>query len=149
MMKEIASIAVLLTICIPALAVNMPDMVGNWTGNVHGVTYLKNTDYQTTGKPDFWEDNYTIAIDEQNGTRFSGKMIYDANPLNSMVVLGVMGSDNETIDLVKEDGYMWGSMNSPMEMELFAQAVDTNFMYVFEGTFTKEKPKSKPKSMEI
>jgi hypothetical protein len=127
-MKEIASMAVLLALCIPALAVNMPDMVGNWTGTVHGVTYLKSTDYQTTGKPDYWQDNYTIAIDEQNGTRFSGKIIYDANPLNSMVVLGVMGSDNETIDLAKEDACMWGLMNSPAEMELFAQAVSTNSM---------------------
>jgi hypothetical protein len=137
MMKKIAAMAVLLALCVPAIAVPMPDMVGNWTGNVHGVTYLKSTSYQTTGMPDFWEDYYTISITEQNGTRFSGKIIYDANPLNSMAILGVMGSDNVTLDLAKEDGYMWGSTNSPTEMELFAQAVGTNFMYVFEGTFTK------------
>ncbi len=138
MMKTIASVMVLLALCIPSLAVDMPNMVGNWTGTVHGVGYLKNTDYQTTGKPDYWVDNYTIVIDEQNGTRFSGKMIRDANPLNSVVVLGIIGSDNKTINMVDEVGYYWGSLNSPTEMELFGQGVDIDSMNVGTAIFTKE-----------
>ncbi len=137
-MREIISVMLLLALCIPAMAVDMPNMVGNWTGTVHGVGYLKNTDYQTTGKPDYWVDNYTIVIDEQNGTRFSGKMIRDANPLNSVVVLGIIGSDNKTINMVDDVGYYWGSLNSPTEMELFGQGVDIDSMDVGTAIFIKE-----------
>ena len=138
MMKKITLVMVLLALCVPALAVNMPNLVGNWTGTVHGVGYLKNTDYQTTGKPDYWVDNYTIVIDEQNGTRFSGKMIRDANPLNSVVVLGIIGFDNKTITVVDETGDYWGSLISPTEMELSNQGVDIDNMGVGAGIFTKE-----------
>jgi hypothetical protein len=138
MIKEIATIMVLLALCIPALAVNMPDLLGNWTGTVHGVGYLKNTDYQTTGKPDYWDDNYTIVINEQNGTRFSGKMILDANPLNSEVVVGAIGSDNKTINMVDDSGYYWGSLKSPVEMELFGQEVNIDYIDMGTGIFTKE-----------
>jgi len=138
MMKETALVTILLALCIPALAVNMPNMVGNWTGTVHGVGYLKNTDYQTTGKPDYWDDNYTIIINEQNGTRFSGKMVRNANPLNSVVVLGTIGSDNKTISMVDETGYYWGSLQSPTKMELSGQEVDIDNMDVGAGIFTKE-----------
>jgi hypothetical protein len=138
MMKKITLVMVLLALCVPALAVNMTNLVGNWTGTVHGVGYLKNTDYQTTGKPDYWVDNYTIVIDEQNGTRFSGKMIRDANPLNSVVVLGIIGSDNKTITMVDETGNYWGSLKSPTEMELSNQGVDIDNMGVGAGIFTKK-----------
>ncbi len=138
MMKEIALVIVLLALCIPALAVDMPNMVGNWTGTAHGVKWLKNTDYQTTGKANFWDYKYTIAINEQKETRFSGKMTFDANPLATEVVLGVIGSDNKTINLVDESGYYLGIMKSPTEMELFGSVVDMGFMNVGVGTFTKE-----------
>jgi hypothetical protein len=142
MMRELASIAVLLALCIPALAVDMPDMVGNWTGTFYGVGWLKNTDYQTTGKPDYWEDTYRLSIEEQNGTRFAGKITRVQNPLASEVLLGIISSDNKSIALVDEDGYLWGWMNSPTEMDLSAQVVDIDYMDLYEGIFTKEQPKS-------
>jgi hypothetical protein len=40
MMKGIASVMVLLALCIPALAVDMPNMVGNWTGTAQGVDWI-------------------------------------------------------------------------------------------------------------
>jgi hypothetical protein len=118
MMKEIASVMVLLALCIPALAVDMPST-------------------QPTGKPIYWDRNYTIVIDEQNGTRFSGKFINDANPQDSEVMLGVIGSDNKTIALVDETGSYWGSMKSPTEMEFFGSLADLARMDVGVGTFTK------------
>ncbi len=138
MMKEIISVMILLMLCAPVLAADIPNMVGNWIGTAHGVGYLKNTDYQTTGKPDYWDDNYTIVITEQNGTRFSGKAILDANPLNSVVVLGIIGSNNKTINMVDDAGYYWGSLNSSTEMELFGQAVDIDSMSMGTAIFTKE-----------
>jgi hypothetical protein len=136
-MKKIASVMVLLALCIPALAVDMPNMVGNWTGTAHGVDLIKHSSTQPTGKPIYWDRNYTIVIDEQNGTRFSGKFISDANPQDSEVMLGVIGSDNKTIALVDETGSYWGSMKSLTEMEFFGSLADLERMDVGVGTFTK------------
>jgi hypothetical protein len=144
MMKEITSVVVLLALCIPALAADIPDMVGNWTGTVNSISWLKNTDWQATGKAGYLEDEYILAVEEQNGTRFAGKLIRADNPMASVVVLGAIESDNETISMVDEAGYLWGLMTSPAEMELSYQVVDLDFMYVGEGIFTKELQSSSP-----
>jgi hypothetical protein len=138
MTKKIVSVMVLLAICIPALAVDMPNMVGNWTGTFHGVDWLKNTNYQATGKPFYWDSKLTIVINEQNGTRFSGRSIYNDNPLKSEVVLGIIGSDNTTIAMVDENDPYWGTMKSPTEMEIFGPSIDTTSTDIATGTFTKE-----------
>ncbi len=57
---------VLLALSIPALAADMPNTVGNWTGTAHGIKWLGNTDIQTTGKPIYWDHKFTITINEQN-----------------------------------------------------------------------------------
>jgi hypothetical protein len=137
MMKKIASLMVLLALCIPALAVDMPNMVGNWTGSAQGVDYFKYTSYQPSDKAIYWDRNYTFTIDEQNGTRFSGKMVSHANPSNTETLLGVIGSDNKTIALVDETGNYWGTMKSPTEMEVFGWFVDPERKDVGVGTFTK------------
>jgi hypothetical protein len=138
MKKEIASLLVLLAFCIPAMAVDMPDMVGNWTGNFSSVGWFKNTHWMASGNADYWEEENTLVIEEQNGTRFVGKLIPAENPLAAEVVLGVISSDNESITLVDEDGYLWGWMISPTEMELFDQEVDMDSMAAGAGIFTKE-----------
>jgi hypothetical protein len=48
-MKKFALVIVLLALCIPALAVDMPNMIGNWTGTFNSVGYLKNTNWMFTG----------------------------------------------------------------------------------------------------
>jgi hypothetical protein len=138
MMKKVASIMVLLALCIPAFAVDMPNMVGNWTGTAHGVDWFKHASYQTTGKAIYWDHNFTMVIDEQTGNRFSGKFINNANPQDLEIMLGVIGSDNTTIALVDETGSFWGLMKSPTEMELFGSSVGLERMDVGVGTFTKE-----------
>ncbi len=138
MKKEIASLLVLLALCIPALAADMPDMVGNWTGTFSSVGWLKNTHWMATGNAEYWEEENTLVVEEQNGTRFAGRLISAENPLTTEVVLGVIGSDNESITLVDEDGYLWGMMISPTEMELFDQKVDMDSIDVGGGIFTKE-----------
>ncbi len=137
MMKKIASTMVLLALCIPALAIDMPDMVGNWTGTAHGVDLIKYSSTQPIGNPIYWDRNFTIAITEQNGTRFSGKFIPSTQPQNTVAILGVIGSDNQTIALVDETGSYWGSMKSPTEMELFSSSVNLERMDMGVGTFTK------------
>lgn len=138
MKKEIASLMVLLALCIPALAADMPDMVGNWTGTFNGVGFLKNTHWMTSGNATYWEAENTLIIEEQNGTRFVGTMTSAENPLQTETVLGIISSDNESITLVDEDGYLWGVVLSPTEIELFEQAIDKDSMSVSAGIFTKE-----------
>ena len=137
MMKKIVSITVLLALCVPALAVDMPNMIGNWTGTAHAVEWLKNSNYATTGKTGYWDVPYTIAITEQNGTRFAGRMFRDANPLKSEVILGVIGSDNKTVAMVDENDYYWCSMKSPTEMELIGPSIGMTYMDMAIATFTK------------
>lgn len=138
MAKVVVSLMVLLALCIPALAVDMPDMVGNWTGTFNGVGFLKNNHWMTTGNATYWEGEQTLVIEEQNGTRFVGKMISVDNPLQTETVLGIISSDNESVALVDDDGYLWGMVLSPTEIELSDQSVDKDSMSVSAGIFTKE-----------
>ena len=138
MMKEIASVMVLLALCVPALAVDIPNMVGNWTGTAHGADWYRYSTSDPIGKPIYWSGNYTIAISEQNGTAFSGKFINDAHPEISRVMLGVIGSDNKTIAMVAETTSYWGWLKSPTEMELFGSSFELESQDVGVCTFKKE-----------
>lgn len=137
-MKKIASLMILLAFCIPALAMDMPDMVGNWTGTFNYVNWMKNTSSMASGNVSYWEDNTTLLIEEQNGTRFAGKIIPAEKSAATEVVLGVIGSDNESITLADENGLLWGWLVSPTEMELFYQGADIDSVDVGGGIFTKE-----------
>jgi hypothetical protein len=139
MMKKITSAMLLLALCIPALAIDMPNMVGNWTGTAHGVDMIKFSSTQPAGMPVYWDRDFTIAITEQNGTSFSGKFYSSAQPQSILAIFGSIGSDNKTIALVDETGSYWGSMKSPTEMELFSSSANLERMDVGVGTFTKEK----------
>ncbi len=138
MKKEIISLMALFAICVPALAADVPDMVGNWTGTFASVGYLKNTNWMATGDSDYWEEDNTLVIEEQNGTRFIGMLIPADNPMAAEVVLGIIGLDNESVTMVDEDGYIWGWMTSPTEMELYEQVVEIDSIMVGGGVFTKE-----------
>lgn len=137
-MRQTAILVVLLALCMPVLAVDMPDMVGNWTGSFSSVGWYKNTNWMASGNAEYWAEDNTLVIEEQNGTRFAGKLIPADNPLATEVILGVISVDNESISLVDEDGYLWGYMISPTEMELFDQEVCIDSIEVGGGIFTKE-----------
>ena len=68
---------------------------------------------------------------------FSGKTVPTQSPRSVEVVLGVIGSDNVTINMVDEDGILWGEMMSPTKMELFYQEVDHEGMAISVGIFEK------------
>jgi hypothetical protein len=138
MMKQIAILAVLLALCAPALAADMPDMVGNWTGTMEGVAWLKNTNWQATGNFTYWEGANTLTIYEQNGTRFVGAMTHANNPMATQVVMGVICSHNDSLTMVSEDGMIWGEILSPRKIEIFNQVVGSDSTSVSGGVFTKE-----------
>jgi len=53
------------------------------------------------------------------------------------VVLGVLSVDNESITMVDENGYLWGRVISPTEIELNYQEVCIEGMVVGNGVFKK------------
>jgi hypothetical protein len=134
MMKEITSAMVLLALCIPALAVEMPNMVGNWTGSYEG-PYLG-----PAGNFTFFEIGetaWTFIIEKQNGAGFVGKKTSSTNPQPQKVV-GIIGFDNKTVSMVDEEAYYWGQMISPTQMELTHLETGIGKMGAIRSILTKE-----------
>jgi|GEM_PF-1175634 len=138
-MKGIISLAVLLALCISAVAVDVPNMVGNWTESAVGVGYLTNTNWQATGDFAYWDENNTYVITEQNGTRFAGMVTSADNPMSAERIVGVIDADhNNSVFMVDEGGIFWGEMISPTEIEIFYQKVGADGIEVSRGILTKE-----------
>ncbi len=142
-MRNIIVLVLLLALCVPAMAqttktAEMPNLVGNWTGVMDSVGWEKNTAWMPNETVSYWpKGEEMLMIMEQNGTMFSGKIVPKLSPRSAEVALGVIGSDNVTINMVDEDGYYYGEMMSPTKMELFYQEVDIEGMAVSAGMFEK------------
>ena len=137
-MKKIIALVLLLAICIPAMAAELPDLTGNWSGVMDYVGYDKNTAWLPNETVSYWPGGeVSLNITEQNGRLFSGTMIPNGSPLSVEVVLGVLSVDNESITMVDENGYLWGSVISPTEIELNYQEVCIEGMVVGNGVFKK------------
>ena len=137
-MKKIIALLLLLAICIPAMAAELPDLTGNWSGVMDHVGYDKNTAWLPNETVSYWPGGeVSLNITEQNGRLFSGTMIPNGSPLSVEIVLGVLSVDNESITMVDENGYLWGSVISPTEIELNYQEVCIEGMAVGSGVFKK------------
>ena len=137
-MKKIIALLLLLAICIPAMAAELPDLTGNWSGVMDHVGYDKNTAWLPNETVSYWPGGeVSLNITEQNGRLFSGTMIPNGSPLSVEIVLGVLSVDNESITMVDENGYLWGSVISPTEIELNYQEVCIEGMVVGSGVFKK------------
>jgi len=137
-MKKIIAFVLLLAICIPAVAGELPDLTGSWTGVMDYVGYDKNTAWLPNETVSYWPGGeVSLNIEEQNGRSFSGTMIPSGSPLSVEVVLGVLSVDNESITMVDENGYLWGRVISPTEIELNHQEVCIEGMVVGNGVFKK------------
>ena len=137
-MKKVIAFVLLLAICIPAMAAELPDLTGNWSGVMDHVGYDKNTAWLPNETVSYWPGGeVSLNITEQNGRSFSGTMIPNGSPLSVEIVLGVLSVDNESITMVDENGYLWGSVISPTEIELNYQEVCIEGMAVGSGVFKK------------
>jgi hypothetical protein len=137
-MKKIIALVLLLAICIPAMAADLPDLTGNWLGVMDHVGYDKNTAWLPNETVSYWPGGeVSLNITEQNGRLFSGTMIPNGSPLSVEIVLGVLSVDNESITMVDENGYLWGNVISPTEIELNYQEVCIEGMVVGSGVFKK------------
>jgi len=140
MMREIISVMVLLALCIPAMAVDMPNMVGNWTGSYEGAAFRNITSLNPDGDFSFFETGtttWTFIIENQKGAGFVGKKFSSTNPLLQSVV-GIIGFDNKTVSMVDEEAYYWGEMVSPTQMELYHQETGIGKMGAIRSVLTKE-----------
>ena len=142
-MKNIIILALLLALCLPAMAqttnmTEIPEMVGNWTGIMDSVGWAKNTAWMPNETVSYWPNGEeTLMITEQNESMFSGMIVPKMSPGSAEVALGIIGSDNSTINMVDEDGIYWGELMSPTKMELFYQEVGTEGMVISAGIFEK------------
>lgn len=142
-MKNIIILALLLAFCLPAMAqttnmTGIPDMVGNWTGMMDSVGWAKNTAWMPNETVSYWPDGEeTLMITEQNENMFSGMIVPKLSPGSAEVALGIIGSDNSTINMVDEDGIYWAELMSPTKMELFYQELGTEGMVISSGIFEK------------
>lgn len=142
-MKNIIILALLLALCLPAMAqttnmTEIPEMVGNWTGIMDSVGWAKNTAWMPNETVSYWPNGEeTLMITEQNENMFSGMIVPNLSPRSAEIVLGAIGSDNSTINMVDEDGIYWGEMMSPTKMELFYQEAGMERMTISVGIFEK------------
>ncbi len=113
MVKEITSVIVLLALCVPAFAVDLPNLVGNWTGHENGYI-AENGSYKMS------EVNTSLAIVEQKDRLFRGNTTYILNGKEVVEgFIGVIGLDNKTFyrpDFTK--GYSFGTIISNDEIGL-------------------------------
>ena len=142
-MRNVMVLVLLLALCIPAMAqaenktMMMPDMVGKWTGVMDAIVRDKNTAWMPNETVMYHGGEYTITIKEQNGSMFAGEMVPEMSPGSKEMVLGIFSSDNQSIAMVDENGYLWGYMLSPTELELSYQEVDMEGMEVASGILKK------------
>ncbi len=136
-MKIMIVLVLLLASCIPAMA-ELPDLMGNWSGVIDFVGYDKNTAWQPNETVSFWPGGVMdLTIDEQEGRMFSGMMVPSDSPLSEEILLGVLGADNESMTMVDENGYWWGTINSPNEIMFFYQEVNLEGMTVGGGVLKR------------
>lgn len=137
-------LVLLLALCVPSLAqmenktMMLPDMVGKWTGVMDAMGWDKNTAWMPNETVSYWPGGeMTLTVNEQKGTMFAGEMVPKMSPGSKEMVLGIFSSDNQSIAMVDENGYLWGYMLSPTELELSYQEVGMDGMEVASGRFKK------------
>ncbi len=113
MIKEIASVIVLLALCVPGLAVDLPNLVGNWTGFQKGYVAEEGSYKLSENIP------ISLAIVEQKGRLFTGNFAYPENGTEIIEgFAGAIGSDNRTLYIAENDiGYDMGTIVSGNEIE--------------------------------
>lgn len=140
-MKEIVSVTVLLALCIPVLALDMPNMVGNWTGTFEGADINNITSSNPAGNFSFEElgdETWMLTIEQQNGASFVGKRTVTPSTTPPRKLVGVIGFDNKTISMVDETGYYSGEIISPTEMQLLRQRTGNGRMSAERMVLKKE-----------
>jgi len=103
-----------------------PDLKGTWIGP--GVTLaVGKTEHrqpEDTGLR-FREDSWTIVIDRQEGSRFTGTRGRTEGTRRDPI-LGVIRADRKTIHMVDDDGTFLAILTAPDTMEVCRTEVDAD-----------------------
>ena len=121
----------------------IPDLKGTWVGgDGSGIRVDKDSG---TGEADPLAHReagpsknaltFTVVIDFQDGASFSGTR--GTEKLTETLV-GVIGSDNETLYLIDEDGYLFGQLLSDDQMELIYLENSENAQIAGRGIYTRQ-----------
>lgn len=137
-MIKLFLLMLLMALCLPSMAADLPDLKGNWSGVMDFAGYDKNTAWLPNETVSFWPgEEYSLSISEQHGRAFSGTMVPGLSPRTEQIVLGFLCSENKSITMVDESAYWWGDLISPTEIELNYQKVNMEGMVVGSGVFKK------------
>lgn len=142
MKKLVSVLAFFVLICTPVWAEEVPDLIGNWTGESAHISIGS-----PPHNPGIASENMTynrssnttiVIIEEQNDRLFSGKLVHNEGGLQiAETLFGVIGFDNKTIYMVDEDGYHDGRLISPTEMELIYRKAGPENMIIAINRFIK------------
>lgn len=139
-MRKIAWIVTLAALAaVPAAAdTAIPDMRGTWNGDSQTIALgvgLHHPD-ATAGEPRFTSAAFTLVIDKQEGSRFSGTF---ASAQHSETVIAVV-SRAGMIFMADDDGYTAGSMLAPDRMEICYLHSSSESRIASCTELTKQKP---------
>jgi hypothetical protein len=97
-----------------------PDLKGDWIGNWDGIVRGKVEHPPETSGPEpvFRELSWTVAIDRQEGNRFTGSYGRTQGDERRDPILGVIRADRKTIHMVDDDGTFSAILTGPDTMEV-------------------------------
>lgn len=148
-MKTLLAFGLALVLCLPALGAGVPNLVGNWTRtDFEGIVYgnpLEQTTADTPGNFTWLHENTTpgvamFTINEQRGNAFKGT--YMTNPANKStyeILVGIIGYDNNSINIGYGDNVIQGKLLSPSEMEATMTEIDSHGLVWTNLRFSKTK----------
>jgi hypothetical protein len=116
----------------------IPDLKGKWVGQTEGIKYGKGDPkgHRNESKPgEVTRLEFTMSFEFQEGRVFSGTR---SSKRNSERFIGVIRSDNKTIYIIDEDGYISGHLLSKNKMELIYREVMHPVQVVHIGIFERK-----------
>lgn len=110
------ALAILTTTAAATAQTAVPDMRGTWKGNSESIIMGAGNPHHaaTPSGPRLNSIAFTMVIDKQDGRRFSGTF---SSARGTDPVIAVI-SHNGTVYLVDDDGYSFGTMLAPNQIEL-------------------------------
>lgn len=118
--RPLFSLAALFVIATPALADEVPNMVGKWVGLVDSAVMVGNTPDRAADadrKITFAKEGlaFTFDIREQAGARFGGAMVA---PKRSETLIGHLYPDNKSGMMLDDDGRYSFNLSDANTMQL-------------------------------
>lgn len=100
-MRFLSCLAALLLVAAPALAADVPSLLGTWSGEQEGAG----------ARDGFKKGPVTLIVGEQQGRAFTGKVIYPQGAgEGSSPFYGSIATDGRMVSIADEDGAAFGTV---------------------------------------